>query len=134
MDLNINEIKSLVQLEPFTRYKYFIKRVADNGVLYTLMVDNEGYAISELDNYLLLPVWSSQEYAEMCKKGMWSNYIIKQLSLQDLENEIFDLVANNNYLFNVFPVEDKTGFVVDIDEFVRDLNEELENYLYRTFK
>jgi len=34
----------------------------------------------------------------------------------------------NNYLINVFPMNNKTGFVVSLEEFERDLSEELKNY------
>jgi hypothetical protein len=32
----------------------------------------------------------------------------------------------DNFLINVFPIYERTGFVVNLDEFTRDLNEELE--------
>ncbi|MCH4828206.1 MULTISPECIES: hypothetical protein [Flavobacterium] len=50
------------------------------------------------------------------------------MTLDDLEDEIFDLIASKNYLIDVFPVNGKSGFVVDLDEFARDLSEELKNY------
>ena len=45
--------------------------------------------------------------------------------------EIIYLISNENYLLNVFPVGLKTGFIVDLEEFIRDLKYELDKYLRR---
>ncbi len=37
-------------------------------------------------------------------------------------------IIENEYLINVFPIGNKTGFVVNINEFIKDLNDELEWY------
>lgn len=58
----------------------------------------------------------------------WQDTRIKKLDLDDLENEIIDFIADSSYLINVFPVYDRTGFVVTLNEFAKDLNEELKNY------
>lgn len=124
--MNPKEIENVISLEPFERYKYFIKKVADWEVFFTLLNDEGQYVLSELDGYRLFPVWSAKEYAELCKVGGWENYEIKELNLTDLENEIIDFISQKDCLVNVFPVHDKTGFPVDLQEFIRDLNDELE--------
>jgi len=126
--MNIKEIENVVALEPIARYKYCIKKIADWEEFYTL-VDSVGkYILSELDNEKLFPIWSAKEFAELCLTDGWESLAIKKLDLDDLENEIIDFIADENSLLNVFPVYDKTGFVVTLNEFARDLNEELKNY------
>lgn len=117
------EIEKVISLEPLKRYKYFIKKIADRELLYTLFDNNGEYAISEIDGNNLIPLWSDKEYAELCKVSGWEDCSIKELMLEDLNN-----ILKLGYLLNVFPVYDRTGFVVDSEEFARDLNEELENY------
>lgn len=56
----------------------------------------------------------------------WEDCKPLKLSLEDLQNELYEIIATENYLINVFPINGKTGFVVNIDEFKRDLNEELD--------
>lgn len=126
--MNKKEIENVVSLEPFERYNYFIKKIADWEVFYTLVNNNKEYVLSELDGKKLFPVWSAEEFAKLCMIDGWEGTHIKKLNLDDLENEIIDLIADSNYLINVFPVYDKTGFVVTLDEFAKDLNEELQNY------
>lgn len=117
------EIEKVISLEPLKRYKYFIKKIADRELFYTL-IDNKGlYAISEIDENNLFPLWSDKEYAELCRVSGWEGYSVQEHTLEDL-NDILKL----GYLLNIFPVYDRTGFVVDSEEFTRDLNEELENY------
>ncbi|UDQ56257.1 DUF2750 domain-containing protein [Chryseobacterium indologenes] len=84
--------------------------------------------LSELENKKLFPMWSAEKYAALCKVSGWENSVVKQLDLDDLENEIIDFIADEDCLINVFPVSDKTGFVVSLTEFSTDLSEELKNY------
>ncbi|MDH5032341.1 MULTISPECIES: DUF2750 domain-containing protein [Chryseobacterium] len=126
--MNQKEIESVIALEPTERYKYFIKQVADSEIFYTLIDTNGDYVVSKIDDEELFPLWSAQEYAELCKVNGWENCEVKKLDLDDLEDEIIDFVADNGYLFNVFPAFDKTGFVVDLTEFSKDLSDELKNY------
>jgi hypothetical protein len=73
-------------------------------------------------------MWSAKEFAKNCLVDGWENHKIISLNLDDLEEEIFDLIAKEKYLLNIFPVKEKTGFIVDLDEFARDLSNELKNY------
>ncbi|WP_160137443.1 DUF2750 domain-containing protein [Chryseobacterium sp. c4a] len=126
--MNQKEIDSVIVLEPLERYKYFIKKVADAEVFFTLIDKNCDYVLSELEEQKLFPMWSSIEYAELCKINGWEQHIVKTLDLDDLENEIIDFIANEGCLINVFPVYDNTGFVVSLTEFSRDLGAELSKY------
>ncbi len=126
--MNEKEIENVISLEPLERYKYFIKKVADWEVFYTLIDNNGNYILSQLDNERLLPLWSAKEHAELCKFNGWEKLTIKELNLNDLEEEIIDFIVDSNCLINVFPINEKTGFVVSLQEFTRDLNDELKNY------
>ena len=52
--------------------------------------------------------------------------MIKDLTLEDLESEFIEFVSDRKCLMNVFPVNNNTGFVVSVDEFIRNMNDELE--------
>ncbi|WP_330745913.1 DUF2750 domain-containing protein [Chryseobacterium sp. CP-77] len=126
--MNQKEIDNVILLEPLERYKYVIKKIADWEIFYTL-VDKEGeYVLSKIEDKTLFPIWSAEEFAKLCMISEWEDTRIKKLDLDDLENEIIDFIADSNYLINVFPVYDRTGFVVTLTEFAKDLNEELKNY------
>ena len=95
--------------------------------MYTL-IDSEKYILSEFENNRLLPLWSATQFAENSKLNGWENLEVKEIGIDFFEEELVDLITRNNYLLNIFPIGNATGFVVEINEFVRDLNEELENY------
>jgi hypothetical protein len=89
---------------------------------------NGEVASSKHDGNTLFPLWSNKEYAELCKVAGWENFNVVELSLEDLESNIVNAIAKSGDLLNIFPVRDKTGFIVDAVEFKQDLNRELENY------
>lgn len=128
MNLKTQEIESVIKLEPFERYKYSLKRIADNETLYTIKRDNETIAISDLDDEKLIPFWSAKQFAELNITDEWNEFYVEEISLDDFENEMVDFINENNFLMNTFPINNKTGFVVSLDEFIRDLNIELERF------
>jgi hypothetical protein len=128
MNLKTQEIESVIKLEPFERYKYSLKRIADNETLYTIKRDNETIAISDLDDEKLIPFWSAKQFAELNITDEWNEFYVEEISLDDFENEMVDFINENNFLMNIFPINNKTGFVVSLDEFIRDLNIELERF------
>ena len=128
MNLKTQEIESVIKLEPFERYKYSLKRIADNETLYTIKRDNETIAISDLDDEKLIPFWSAKQFAELNITDEWNEFYVEEISLDDFENEMVDFINENNFLMNIFHINNKTGFVVSLDEFIRDLNIELERF------
>ncbi|MDR2271355.1 MAG: DUF2750 domain-containing protein [Sphingobacterium sp.] len=126
--LSEKEISSVVRLIPFERYKYFLKRLADTERMYTLVNGNNEYAFSEVENNYLFSIWPFIEYALLSAVGEWVDYKVKEITLEEFEDEVIDWLEQNNYLINVFSVDSKVGFVVNLMAFVRDLSEELKNY------
>ena len=126
--MHVKEIETVSNLETFKRYNYFIKKIADFEILYSLKSLEGNFAISETDNEYMFPVWSHEEFAKLNLNKEWGNFEICEISLEELEKEIFPFILENNYLINVFPINNKTGFVVNLEEFKRDLSIELENY------
>lgn len=121
------EILNVSKLDAFKRYGYFIKRVADEEMVYTLSFENE-IAIAEVKNNKLISIWSAAEFAKECAVLEWENYVVVEFSLDEFKDKIGALVAENGFLINVFSVANKTGFIVNWSELWRDLEEELEQY------
>ncbi|NJM80122.1 MAG: DUF2750 domain-containing protein [Flavobacterium sp.] len=96
--------------------------------MYTLINKKGAYITSEIDNRFILPLWSSFDFAKNCLMGGWEECIIKEITLEEFEENVIEYISKEDYLLNVFPIYDKTGFILDIEEFIRDLNDELENY------
>ena len=121
------EIENILKLTPFERYQYFIRKIADWEIAYSLIFLDGDYAVSTIDDKKLFPIWSAKEFAELSKTDGWESCNIIELTFDDFELTLFDYIDENNLLLNVFPI-DKTGFVVSLEEFARDLKDELEQY------
>lgn len=128
MKITSKEIEAVSQLEAFKRYEYFIKRVADSEKIYTLIDDNGDLAVADVDDSTVISFWSASEFAENNAVDEWSSFSVKEISLEEFEEEIIDVIEKNNWLINVFSAKDKSGFVVDINEFAKDLSIELQKY------
>lgn len=128
MILNQQEIKNVSVLEPLKRYQYFLKKVADNEKLYTLKNGNNNWASSTVKNYNLYPVWSANKFASNSQIDVWSEFNVVELDLYDFLDNTLPQIEKEGFLLNVFPVDKTTGFVVKVNEFIRDINEELKNY------
>lgn len=122
------EIQNVMKLIPFERYKYFIKKVADFEELWTIIDINGDYALCDVDDNIMISFWPKSEYIVSNLIDEWKNCKPIKLTLDHLENDIFKIIINEGYLINIFPVNGKSGFVVDLKEFIRDLNDELEKY------
>jgi hypothetical protein len=122
------EIEAVSALTPYERYKYFIKRVADTELMYSLKSPDGNWAISEVEGSKLFPLWSANEFAEQCKLSGWLGFYIEEITLETFEDELLEFVHSQGYLLNIFAVGQNTGFVVDILEFAKDLSEEMKNY------
>ncbi|WP_077415939.1 DUF2750 domain-containing protein [Chryseobacterium sp. JV274] len=124
--MHIKEIENILKLEPFKRYEYFIKKVADFEQLWTIIDQDGNYIISEIDEFSLISFWSAEEFVALYLEKDWEDCKPIKLTLDDLKEDMFDIINSENYLINVFPVNGISGFVVSLEEFDRDLQEELD--------
>ncbi|MFC3157160.1 Protein of unknown function [Chryseobacterium arachidis] len=126
--MNSKKFESIMALAPQKRYDYFIKKIADAQQLWTI-VDSEGnYAISMIDKHSLISFWPEEEFIASNLEENWEDYKPLLLTLDDLSDNVIDYIAQEGLLINVFPLNGRSGFVVDLEEFSRDLTTELKNY------
>ncbi|MEM9889095.1 MAG: DUF2750 domain-containing protein [Bacteroidota bacterium] len=128
MKVSMKEIENVSKLKPFERYRYFIKKVADFEEVWTIKDQNDDFALSDIEEYTLVSLWSAEEFIQSNLNEGWKDCVPIKMDLEMLQNELYYVLVKNNYLVNVFPVNGRSGFVVSIEEFIRDLNLELEDY------
>ncbi|CAM3146991.1 DUF2750 domain-containing protein [Chryseobacterium flavum] len=124
--MNPKEKENILKLKPFKRYQYFIKKIADFEEIWTIVDENGDYAISEIDGLNLISFWTAEEFIRSNLEAGWENCKPLKLTLADLEESLYDIIRSEDYLIDVFPINAKSGFVVKLEEFKRDLDEELE--------
>lgn len=128
MKLTKQEIDYVSKLEPFKRYEYFIRKVADFQELWTIIDNNGAIALSDIEKHRLVSFWTAEDFIQSNLTGNWKGFTPIKIDLDNLDDTIIPFIEENEYLLSIFPVNGKSGFVVNLEEFIRDLNDELENY------
>lgn len=126
--MNNKKLENILKLEPYKRYGHFIRKIADFEELWTIVDENGDYAISTVDDKTLISFWPEEEFIVSNLNDEWSDCKALKLSLDDLADEVLPYVAEHNHLINVFPINGRSGFIVDLIEFSRDFTEELKKY------
>lgn len=124
------ELKAIVKLDPIKRYKYFLKRIADSESMFSLGEDENPWILS-YNNEQALVLWPFEEfvgYYKSKRKDFDDSKPIK-ISIYELDNkEVAKLKDNGINTVDIFPIDENCGHLIKIDDFILDLNRELENY------
>lgn len=123
-----NEIRNVLKLTPHKRYKYFIKRIVGFNYVWLLSNEDGKWAEAHLNKHKLISLWSAKEFAELLIEGPWEGFFPEKMSLEDFYYTLKKNYNGEDFLINVFSKPSKTGFIVDLDEFKRDILEELDKY------
>ncbi len=126
--VNQKEVEDVSALQPFDRYTYFIKKIADYEEFWLLKDEYGTLALSEVEGNTLLSFWSAKEFTTSCLNNEWKEYKAINVSLAEFEIDLLPFLNEKEILIDVFPVNNRAGFVVTAEEFVRDFNIELDNY------
>lgn len=111
----------------FNRYTQFLKSIAETAELWTV-IDNDGsFALFEVNNTTVFSLCPDEASIESNLTPDWADYIPFKVNLNELEETILPLIRQNGYLINVFPVDARIGYIVSLNDFVKDLNNALEN-------
>ena len=131
MDLKISteELKALILCQPEIRYQYTLKRIADTECMWSIVGNNDSFAIQDYGDKRLLPIWSSKEYAQAFCVNDRAKFKCYAISLDKFEDYVIDFICNERLLINVFPTEeDPFGKIVGLNKFAEDLSIILEDY------
>ena len=127
MKINQQQIDSVLLLPGRERYDHFIKTVVDWEEAWGLYQD--GWALAETEeNEKVFPLWPAKEYAELCAKDIWEGYKVKKISLEELGEELLPSLEEDGIFPGIFYTPLDQGVVITVEEFISDLNEEVEMY------
>jgi len=124
--MNHHELENVSRLSPKSRYDYFIRKIADFEELWTIIDANSDFTLAEIENNTVISFWTHEAFIESNLTPDWADCIPFKMDIDTLQDIVIPLIRQNNYLINVFPVDSRMGYIVALNDFVNDLNEELE--------
>ena len=125
--LNDKQIGAVLALPSEKRYEHFVKIVADWQEVWGLY--NDGWALAATDTGVtVFPLWPAKEYAALCADKEWAAYAPRPFSLDDLLSELLPKLKKDGVIPGVYYTQHDKGITPTVDQFVSDLNEELEKY------
>jgi hypothetical protein len=126
--INDKEFESVSALPLQKRYDYFIERVADSAVVWSLGGDNGWVLMGDDKGREVVPVWPHERYAAACVSGEWKDSEPRPISLEDWMNGWLPGIAKDQRLAVIFRTPMSNGAVVTPEQLKTDLVAELRNY------
>lgn len=127
MKVSQEEMEAVSALDGPSRFKHFVKRVADAEVAWGLWSD--GWALMEADDGAqVFPLWPAREYAQAYATDDWAMYEPEEIALDDLLDELLPKLEANGVRPGVFPTTQGMGTTPTVQELERALQAELEKY------
>ena len=120
--------KDIQQLSPQQRYQHFISTTAETGELWTLIDSDGSFALFEVEHNTVISFWPKEHFIESNLTPDWLDYIPFKLDMETLQDIVIPLIRQNGYFINIFPVDSRTGHITALDNFITDLNRELQGY------
>jgi hypothetical protein len=121
------EQQSVLALNAPERFRHFIKRVADDEVVWGLWSD--GWAMMAFsDNRFVFPLWPAREYAQQCAGGEWGEHVPKEIPLGTLIEKMLPRFKVKDISPAIFPTPTGQGVVLSTDELAAAIKDELTKY------
>ena len=122
--MNAKKMNNVLALPASKRYSHFIKVAADQRKVWGLFSD--GWALAETnDGQRAFAMWPAREYAELCARGSWSGYEVREIDLDTLIEVLIPRLRDSNTLAGIFPTPNEQGITPDLDQLTADLRNEL---------
>jgi len=126
MAIDTRQLQAVVMLPGPQRYEYFIKRVAETGVVWSLF--NGGWALAKKeDGTLVFPLWPDSEFASICADYEWTGYAPQSFALDELVNELLPQLEQDGIATGVFYTPGARDVMPTAGLLRADLNDELRS-------
>jgi hypothetical protein len=127
--LSPKEIDVMLNKPAKDRYIYFVKKVADWGLAWTLK-DKDGLVTTSDDiGNIAFPVWPFKEYALRLKIDEWKECELVKLKLNILTNDILPNLAKDEINVTAFMVPISSEVItVSADRMLNDLLNESSKF------
>jgi hypothetical protein len=124
MAIDTRQLQAVVMLPGPQRYEYFIKRVAETGIVWSLF--RQGWALAKReDGAMVFPLWPDSEFATICADYEWTGYAPQSFSLDELVGELLPQLEQDGIVTGVFYTPGARDVMPSAGLLRKDLNDEL---------
>lgn len=122
------EMEAVLSMEASERYRHWIKKVADQGAVWSLWKEG-GWALAGDDSGReLVPAWPHSRYAILCAAEAWAGFEPQAIALDVWLDHWLPGIERDRRLVAVFPTPNDQGLVIEPRRLEQDLRLELANY------
>ncbi|WP_051971922.1 DUF2750 domain-containing protein [Massilia sp. 9096] len=123
MTIDTKHVQAIVMLPGPQRYEYFVKRVVESGVVWSLF--RQGWALAKKeDGALVFPLWPEREFAAICADYEWSGYAPQSFALEELIDELLPQLEQDGIATGVFYTPGARDVMPTAGLLLRDLRDE----------
>ena len=114
MSIDPKEIETVLLLTAEDRYEFFLDQVSENGILWALCHETQGWPTFQDDEqgYTLFPLWSDEVFAQQCAVGEWEGFAPKSFTIQKFIDELAAQLESGNLMVSIFKKPDDSGFII----------------------
>ncbi len=124
MEINKQQIEAVSNLHREERYEHFISQIVDWEEVWYLQCKEAYY---DNKNKCLF-LWPAREYAVNYSNKLNNQCTPKKVNLDELLENILSRLNLESYRVEVFPTIEDKGKIIEIKEFIDDIEEECEKY------
>lgn len=125
--LRKKEIEAVLALDGPGRYGYCIKKIADEGRLWSL-AGGTGWVLMGDGDGELVPIWPHEQFASLCANGSFAHCEPKPIEIAVWLERWIPGTARDGRRIAIFPTPEGNGVVVSPERLEADLRNELSNY------
>ena len=124
MAIDTRQLQAVVMLPGPQRYDYFVRRVAETGVVWSLY--RQGWALAKKeDGTLVFPLWPDSEFAQVCADYEWTGYSPQSFALDELMTELLPQLEQDGIVTGVFYTPGARDVMPTAGLLRADLNDEI---------
>ncbi|EDT43095.1 DUF2750 domain-containing protein [Burkholderia ambifaria] len=126
MTAHLKKIENVLRLDAQSRCEYFIRKVADFEVVWSLF--DQGWATARTGATTVLPFWPEEAFAKLCATDEWQGFRPKAIALDDFLERWLPGMAPDQRICAVFAAPSDRGTLMAPMDLERLIRMELEQY------
>jgi hypothetical protein len=122
------ELIAISKLHLEARYKYFIKKIADQQEVVIVANNEGGLYYGNYNDRLILHLWCATEFTEAFLNENKLQLSVREIDFDYLDEVIYPYIKENNVLLSIMPIYENYGHLLEAKVFSSDLKSYLDEF------